>query len=228
MPCNSIGKGRVEDVARHRAEADLVGNDLAGERHAHEGAAVEAAGKGDDRLASGRGAGDLDGVFDSLRTGGHEDRLLGEVAGGQCVQALGEVYIGFVGNDLMAGMREAIELRFDRFDDLRVTMTRVDDGNPGGEVDVAIALLIPDFRVFRAIGINLGGHADATGNGGILAVGKAGHGAFLLRLESICCIFSASLFWKWYTFHCRLQIKFGDRENTGADALFLSYLDRGG
>jgi hypothetical protein len=35
----------VEDVARHGAEADLVGNDLAGQRHAHEGAAVEAAPK---------------------------------------------------------------------------------------------------------------------------------------------------------------------------------------
>jgi len=48
------------------------------------------------------------------------------------------------------------------------------------------------------------------------------------RLELIYCIFSASLLWKWYTFHCRLQIKFGDRDTTVADAPFLSDLDRGG
>ena len=44
---------RVENIARHCAEADLVGHDLAGQRHAHEGAAMEAAGKGDDGRAAG-------------------------------------------------------------------------------------------------------------------------------------------------------------------------------
>ncbi|MCY1246489.1 hypothetical protein D9M72_597270 [compost metagenome] len=104
----------------------------------------------------------------------------------------------------------------------------VDDSDAGGEVDVAIAFLVPDLRVFRAIGVDLGGHADAAGDGGVLAVGEAGHGAFLSRLELIYCIFSASLFWKWYTFHSRLQIKFGDRDNTGADAASLSDLNRDG
>ena len=82
---------RMEDVARHGAEADLVGHDLAGQRHAHEGAAMEAAGKGDDGLAAGGGAGDLDGVLDRFGARGDEDRLLLEIAGQQRVQPFGEV-----------------------------------------------------------------------------------------------------------------------------------------
>ena len=65
------------DVGRQRAEALLVGHDLAGQRHAHEGAAVEAAGEGDDAGALGEGARDLDGVLDGLGAGGDEDRLRG-------------------------------------------------------------------------------------------------------------------------------------------------------
>ena len=73
-------KRRVENIARHGAEADLVGHDLAGQRHAHEGAPVETAGKGDDCGAAGGMAGDLDSVFHCLGAGGDEDGLLVSLA----------------------------------------------------------------------------------------------------------------------------------------------------
>src|SRR5690606_31466208 len=57
------GEGDVVDLGRQRAEILLVGGDLAGQGHAHEGAAVERAGKGHDPGAAGGGARDLDGVF---------------------------------------------------------------------------------------------------------------------------------------------------------------------
>jgi hypothetical protein len=69
-------EGHVEDIRHHRAEALLVGLDLAGQRHAHEGPAMEAAAKGDDGVAARGDAGDLDRVLAGLGAGGDEDRLL--------------------------------------------------------------------------------------------------------------------------------------------------------
>ena len=44
-------------------------------------------------------------------------------------------------------MSKAFELRLDRGDNLRVIMSRPDDGNPGSQIDVAIALDIPYLRI---------------------------------------------------------------------------------
>jgi hypothetical protein len=71
-----IGKGTWKTSGIIDAEALLVGLDLAGQRHAHEGPAVEAAAKGDDGIAAGGDAGDLDRVLAGLGAGGDEDRLL--------------------------------------------------------------------------------------------------------------------------------------------------------
>ena len=163
---------RMEDIGRHGAEADLVGHDLAGQGHAHEGAAMEAAGKGDDRLAAGGVAGDFDRVLDGLCAGGDEDRLLVELAGQHAVQPLGEAHIALIGHDLVAGMGEAVELRLDRLDHLRMAVAGVDHRDARREVDVAAALDVPDFRVFGAIGVDLSGHADAARDRLVLAFGN--------------------------------------------------------
>ncbi len=49
-------------------------------------------------------------------------------------------------------MTEPRELPFDGGDDLRVIVSGVGDGDAGGEIDVALALDIPDFRVERPVG----------------------------------------------------------------------------
>ena len=163
---------RVEDVARHGTEADLVRHNLPGQGHAHEGAAVEAARKGDDGLASSGVAGDLDGVLDRLGAGGDEDGFLVEFAGQHAVQPFGEMHIALIGHDLMAGVGETVELRLDRLDHLGVAMAGVDDRNARRKVDVAATLDVPDFRIFGAIGIDLRRHADTARNRLVLAFGN--------------------------------------------------------
>ena len=93
------------DVGRERAEALLVGHDLAGQRHAHEGAAVEAAGEGDDGRAAGGGARDLDGVLDRLGAGGEEASSSWRNRHWRsCVQPLGQRDVALVGHHLEAGV----------------------------------------------------------------------------------------------------------------------------
>ncbi len=59
----------VIDLGRERPKAALVGHHLAGERHGHQGAPVEAAGEGDDRRALGVISRDLDGILERLGSG---------------------------------------------------------------------------------------------------------------------------------------------------------------
>jgi hypothetical protein len=70
------GEGHMPDAGRHGAELGLVGHDLAGERHAQQRAAMEAAVEGDDIRAAGIGAGKLDGVLDGFGTRGDEAAFL--------------------------------------------------------------------------------------------------------------------------------------------------------
>jgi hypothetical protein len=66
-------------------------------------------------------------------------------------------------------MGEAIELRLDRLDHPGMAMSGVDHGNAGDKVDVAVSLDIPDLRIFRAFGVDLRHHADASRDGICLA-----------------------------------------------------------
>ena len=60
--------------------------------------------------AAGGDAGDLDRVLDRLGAGRDEDRALLEVAGHEGVQPLAEADVVLVGQDLVAGVGEAVEL----------------------------------------------------------------------------------------------------------------------
>ncbi len=169
-------EGKVPDIGHHRTEAGLVGLHLAGQRHAHEGAAVKAPRKGDDGRAAGMVAGDLHRILHRLGAGGGEERLLGPVARHLVVQPLGQGHVILVGHDLMAGMGEAVQLRLDRGNHLGMAVPGVHHGDAGGEVDVAGAGLVPDFRILGTVGIDLRGDADAAGDGGGAAVRKGGVG----------------------------------------------------
>jgi ParB family chromosome partitioning protein len=160
-----VRERNVEHVRHHGAEARLVGLHLAGQRHAHEGAAVESAGEGDDGRAAGRGARDLDRVLDRLGAGGDEDGFLPEVARHGLVEALGQPHVIFIGHDLMAGVGEVVELVLDGGDHLGVAVAGVDHGDAGSEVDVAPALHVPDLGILGALGVDLRRDADTARDG---------------------------------------------------------------
>ncbi|KAG0938990.1 hypothetical protein G6F31_015364 [Rhizopus arrhizus] len=86
----AVGARHVVDVARHRAARQLVGGDLAGQRHAQHGAAVERTRNGDDARTAGGRACNLDGVFNGFDAGREERGLLQAVDGGQAVDAFGQ------------------------------------------------------------------------------------------------------------------------------------------
>ena len=127
---------------------------------------MESARKGDDAGAAGGGAGDLDGVLDGFGAGGQEDGLL--VAGdrSQIIHALGQGDVVLVGSDLHADMGEGVELGLGGGDDLGVAMAGAADGDAAGEIDVALAFSVPDFRVLGLDGEDRQHGRNATGNGG--------------------------------------------------------------
>ena len=100
----------VVDAGRERAEAGLVGRDLAGQRQAHAGAAMEGAAERDHAGAPGGAAGDLDRVLDRFGAGGEEGGLLGVLARRQRIDLLGQLDRALVGHDLVGGVGEALEL----------------------------------------------------------------------------------------------------------------------
>ena len=73
----------------------------------------------------------------------------------QRIEPLGHLDIQRIGHDLVAGVREALHLRLDGGGDLRVQVTAVEDTDAAGKVDVAPALLVPQFGIAGAIGIKI-------------------------------------------------------------------------
>ena len=80
----------------------------------------------------------------------------------QRVQALGEAYVGIIHRHLEAGVGEALHLLFDGGHHFGMAMAGVDDGDPAGEIDVALALHVPQFGVKGALCEDSGGMADAA------------------------------------------------------------------
>ena len=154
------GERRVVDVAREGPELGLIGQDLAGQAHGQQGAAVEGAVEGDHGAAPGIGAGDLDRVLHRLGAGIHEQRL-GVRDRHQAVQALGQFDIAVIGHDLEGGVGEALFLRGHGGHHLGVAVAGVEHGDAAGEVHVAAAVDVPDLRVVRPVGERAGHGGDA-------------------------------------------------------------------
>ena len=91
--------------------------------------------------------------------------LLLEFAGDRIVEPLGERRVALVGHDLVAGMGEAVELRLDRFNDLRVPMAGIDHRDARREIDISVALDIPDLGIFGMVDVDLRDDSNTTGNG---------------------------------------------------------------
>ena len=133
---------------------------------------MEGPAKGDDCVAAGGDAGDLDRVFHRFGAGGHEDGFLREITRNDGVQTLGQTDVMFIGQHLMAGVREFRQLFGDRIHHLGVAMPGVDHCDASGEVDIAVALDVPNFGVERTVDVDLGLHAHTTGNRLIPALGN--------------------------------------------------------
>ena len=180
-PMINVGEGDVVDIGGERPVALLVGNDLAGQRHAHEGAAVEAAAERDDPRPAGKSARDLDRVLDGFGAGRDQHGLGRALDRGKRVQPLGEAHVVFVRRDLEADVTERLKLLLDGGDDFRMLMAGIDHGDAGGEVDIALAVLAPDLGVLGPLGVDRRRMADA-----------ARHGSHppLMKLGRICHVMS--------------------------------------
>ena len=144
----------VIDLGGERPETLLVRHDLAGERHGHERAAMEAAGKGDHGRALGVVAGDFHRILERLRARRQENGLLRKVAGSERIHALRQAHIGLIGHNVETGMRERLGLLRDGGHDLGVAMSRIQYRNSGGKVDETPAVDVPDFRILGFDGVD--------------------------------------------------------------------------
>ncbi|MGY3452919.1 hypothetical protein ACVILH_005261 [Bradyrhizobium sp. USDA 4353] len=109
-------------------------------------------GKSDDAAAPRCRARDLDGVLGRLGAGCQQDRLGGTCDRRQRIQPLAQANVRLVLQHLEAGVGEAVELSADRRHDMRMAMAGVEHGDAAGEVDIALALDIPDFAVEGTVG----------------------------------------------------------------------------
>jgi len=146
------GIERAEDAARHQAHARRIGCNLAGQAEGHHGATVIGAGEGDHPGATGGGTGDLHRVFHRLGAGGHQQGLLGEIAGHPRVDFLAQLDVGLIGQHLEAGVGQLVQLGFHRLDDLRVQVAGIQHGDAAGEIDELAALDIHHPAVAGTVG----------------------------------------------------------------------------
>ncbi len=138
------------DLSRERAEAHLVGNDLAGQRHAHQRAAVKGSGEGDDaRRPCGARALSLRRSRPPRRRS--KARLSSWASSrNEPVQLLREADVVRRRRHLEARVSECLELLLHGSDHAGMAVPGIDHSNAGGEVDIALAGDIPDLGVARA------------------------------------------------------------------------------
>ncbi len=170
------GKRHVEDAGWGNPEFLLIGRHLAGEAHGQGGAAVEAAGEGDDAGPAGGGAGDLDRILDGLGAGREQDGAGVAGKGRERVEPFAQRHIGLIGQDLESGVGIGLELVLHRGQHARVAMAGVEHGDAGREVDVAPALDIPDFGVLGPRRIDGEGVGYAPGDAGLPTCVQGGVG----------------------------------------------------
>ena len=93
----------------------------------------------------------LHGRFDGFGAGIGEKHPRVAADGRQRVQALGQLDLGWVIEVGSRHMQEFVGLVFDGFDHGRMAVAGIGDSDTGGEVDIAAAVDIPDFRTAAVI-----------------------------------------------------------------------------
>lgn len=144
-------KGHVINLGRKRPKSQLVRIDLAGQCHAHHGAAVKGSRKRDNAAARRVPPRNFYRVFNGFYACRKENRLFARGARCRPIQALGELYIDVVRRDLKTSVTEALKLVFDSCNYLGVIMSGIDERHAGREIDVSSALNVPEFGVSRPV-----------------------------------------------------------------------------
>ena len=140
----------------------------------------------------GGGPGDLDRVFDCLRTGGEQGGPLLEVAGGVLIEPSADLDEGRIFGDHEAGVGEALELGGGALGHLRVCGANAGHGDAGGEVDQMVAVNVYEQRVLRVVDEH--GQGDAERVGDVLAafgLQLTGTRSRELGEQAACCGFDA-------------------------------------
>jgi len=111
-------------------------------------------------------AGDLDGVFDGLGAGVHQDGFFREVAGSEGVEFFGDGNVALIGSDGEAKMEVLLELFRGGGEDAGRVVADVEAADTTGEIEIAIAVDVFDGGAVGARGENWRGVRRAAGNGG--------------------------------------------------------------
>ena len=125
---------------------------------------MKGAGERDDAASSRVPPGYFYRIFNSFCTSVYEECLLWRRARCGSIQALCQFYIDIIRRNLKAGVAEPLQLLLDGLDDPRVIVPGAHHGDPGTQVDVAIALDIPDFGIPGFIRKYAGLNTDAPRN----------------------------------------------------------------
>ena len=159
-----VRERRAVDLGREWAEG-LFERCLAGERERHQRAAVVAALEGDDRLAAGGGARDLDRILDALGAAVRQDRFARPVDRHGSVEALGQLDIWLIGADQRREVQQLGGLRLDGGDHLGRAVAGVEHADPADEIDQRIAIHIGHQRAAGAFDSDLMGFVQAVRHG---------------------------------------------------------------
>ena len=155
-------KRNVKHLGRERSEAGLVRYNLSGQRHAQHRAPVKRTRECNDAAAARVFSGNFYCIFNSFNARREKHRLLWRGTRCDIVEAYRELHINVVGCDLKTGVTKTLELRLDGRDDDGVIVSCIGDSDAGGQVNVTLALDIPNLGVARLVGEYRGLRAHAA------------------------------------------------------------------
>src|SRR5690625_1382795 len=110
---------------------------------------------------------DLDGILDGFGTGGKESSFLGTRAGDQVVDFFCQLNIAGIGYDLVGGMGKVPELLLDGGDQTGVAVPSIEHGDTAGEINITVALDIPEQGVFSLVCEKITKYGDTAWGGGL-------------------------------------------------------------
>ncbi len=157
-----IRKRQAIDIRRERAKILLIGLAHTGQGHAQQRTPVKGAVESDHAGAIGVRASDLNRVLYRLCAAGKEDALVGFLAADQLIKPLRQLDIARIGHHLKTGVGDQAQLTRYRIDHRRMVVPDVEHADTADEVEITVALDVPDFAAPGALNHQrMGGHHAA-------------------------------------------------------------------